>query len=344
MKKLNEKSTLPLNSLVVALVLAGVTVLAFLIGWYTMASLAGGFAILSFGIFLFAAVEHSIHVGRQAIALSILPDLLPPVSSAAGLFDARAVPQVNREPPTMVNDVRSFFSNEKALSDHLIYLERIQRQVREHLPRALRRYKDDRDQLERQQLALYRMAHQATKQAAALERAFPLLRAELEAVPHPPPLPTLPPPSAITEAEYDKRMSDIAVATGNVLGRAVVAGAQGNTGMAILGFFAAAVGNVIQFQSNVRQMHVAHGEVKVFAARAAQELDQLGRSHAEAVHISQTVYERSAHARQLLLWVKNARANGTLSPNATLSAEGRAAIISLKQCAMLDRIQTARAV
>lgn len=244
----------------------------------------------------------------------------------------------------MVNDVRSFFSNEKALSDHIVYLEGIQRQVAEHMPRAIRRYQDDRAQLERQQLALYRMVHQATQQAAALEDSFPSLRAELDAVPQPSPLPILPPPSAITEAEYEKRMSDMAVATGNVLGRAAVAGLQGNTGLAILGFVAAVAGNVIQFQTMVRQMHNAHGQLKVFAARASQELDELGRAHAEIVLISQTVYERSAHLRQLLVWVKDARRNGTLSPSTMSNPEVRAAIHSLKQCAMLDRMQTARAV
>ena len=210
----------------------------------------------------------------------------------------------------------------------------------EHLPPRLRRYCALRS-LERQQIALSRWS--IGELAAASLRALPSC-GRREAVPQPSPLPTLPPPVAITEAEYDKHMSDMAIATGNVLGRAAVAGAQGSTGAAFLGFVAAVAGNVIQFQTMVRQMHVAHGEVKVFAGRAAQDLDKMGRSHEEAVRVSQTVYERSAHLRKLLIWVKEARANGTLSPAIAPSAEVRAAIISLKHCAMLDRAQTARAV
>ena len=298
----------------------------------------------SFAIFVFQSISSAAHQGRQRIALNTLPNVPPPLEATPpGLFDPASIPRVQLPAPKMARGVTNFFDNQKTMGEHFAYLEAINRQAAAALPAAVQRYSADREQLEDQQIVLFRMAHQAAKFAARFEAAFPNIKSVLTDVPQPelPSLPAL--PSILAALDYEKRTSQLEKGSANALARAGLEGARGNLLLAGTAAVAIVAINVIQFQKMVRQMQDDHGKVTTFAARAAADLEELGRAHLDIVTVSRVVHEQSVALHGLLVWAdQQSKANGIAAPGSEPAIQEN--IRALKGYSLLSRLQAARAV
>jgi hypothetical protein len=308
------------------------------------AAVLGPLGMLFFGIFVFQASSNGIHRTRQLIALNTLPDVPPAIQCAPiDLFNPQLLPQVTRSAPVLSKRITKFFDNQKAMAEHVAYLENIHTQVGAAMRAATYRYNTDHRRLEDQQIVLFRMAHQAAKAATKFEERFPSLKGDLTSVPQVKPPPTPQVPSIIAAADHAKRMANLEKGTTHGLARAGMEGARGNLALALTAAIAIAAVNVIQFQKMVRQMQDDHGKVKSYASRARADLEELARGHQEIVTVSHIVHQQSTELRKLMVWaqerLQEMEANVTEPGNTWIEQ-----VRQLEGYALLSRLQAARAV
>lgn len=353
--KLNQKREAALPILGGALLMLFLGVVAVAISEADIL-LISGLAYLASGLFGFCgicllpyaawvAVKNTAHSAQAAVALRTLPDLAPEVSRVnASLFDPAAIARVQCDAPEIATGVLKILDNQGVVQEHLTYLDGIRTKATNIMGLATERYAKDRSTLEEQQLRLYRMAHQASVLAKKVEADFPILKADLQSVPRPKAvaLPAL--PSVMTATTYAKSNRQMQRGTNQTLARAGMEGAKGHIGVAIAGVVIAAAANVIQFQKTVRGMHEAHGQIKSYAARAADDLAALGLAHTEIVNISHDVYMQSIELRELLLWADGERKANRLNATSALNDYAKQSLCKLASFAILARLNTARAV
>ena len=311
-----------------------------------LAKLAGGMSGMAAMFLLpysaWVAVTNAAHSGYQAVVLRILPDIPPALTPlASGVFDPDLVPRVDIESPMMSSKVMDYGKNQQALRTHIAYLGDVQQRAIDILKKAPELYKADQVMLEAQQLVLYRMAHQAAVFARKFEKAFPKLRADLASVPQPKSVSIPPAPKVETLKNFDQRQKNFLTGVGRAVGQSVN---QGSPIGAVVALVAAVAVSAVVFQKSVRAMEVAHGELKTYLNRAADDLAVLGIAHAQLLSISTEIFRQSTELRRLLLWAKDAQDRAKLKAGSLLTDDEQHNVKLLMSYAILSRLQTAQSV
>ncbi len=348
--KLNEKrdAALPFLGigvlcLIGSFVMAGVVAAQIpLISWF--ASLFGGLAALAglwmIGYSIWQALANSVHAGQRAIALRALPDVSPAIAAASEIFDGSRIPRLSKDTPEMSTKAWDHFDNQSALQGHVAYLNEIHAKVIGFLKPAPIRYAADQTRVENQQLALYRMAHQAAGVARKVEKSFPKLKADLAAVPQPKSVALPTPPKLESLKNLDQAHRNFAMASG----RAIAQGAtQGGVAGAVVAVVASVAIGVIAQQKQIRAMEEAHGSLGAFIGRAADDIGLLGLAHEELVDTSREVHRQSTELKALLLWAREADGQGKFKSGTILTTDDRAKVLNLTTYAMIARIEAAKA-
>lgn len=306
-------------------------------------SMMSGIAALCFffPLAIWFGITNTAHSGYKAIALRVLPGVPPAIMPTPELFDVKKIPRVSRESPTISKDFFTHFDNQAKLRSHVNYLNEIHAKIIEFLKPAPVRYAADQVRVENQQLALYRMAHQAAGMARKTESTFPKLKADLAAVPQPKSVALPVAPKLQSLKNLDQQNKNFSAASG----RAIAQGAsQGGIAGAVVAVVATAAIGVIAQQKQIRAMEDAHGSLKAFISRAKDDIKLLGLAHQELVDTSNEIYRQSVELRNILIWAKAADGQGKFKPNASLTADEKTKVLKLSTYAMIARIDAAKAV
>lgn len=282
------------------------------------------------------------HAGWSANQLRTLPTIVPiHIESAPEIFDEKNVPKVEKSAPIMSANLKDYLNNMDAVQNHIIYLREIQLNAIKILGSAPKRYNRDREQVEAQQLVLYRMTYQAAVVSRKLEATFPALKGDLSSVVAPKSIVLPKPPDFQSLTQFEKRLTNFHRGAGRVIGQAVN---QGNAGLAAAMAVAAVGISVIAFQKQVRAMQEAHEQLSTYIKGAIGDLKVLGMAHEELVKISKEVYRQSTEIRELLIWAKEAEKRGRFVATVQLDANEIIKAKNIIKCAMIARIEAGRVV
>ena len=243
-------------------------------------------------------------------------DLKRPIADPSPPFDRQLVLTIDRAPPVfsekMWDSLKNleFWNKDKELRDHVAYLGESKGKIDAYYAECLAKYRTARSHLVQQRDALRITLKHAKKITEGLSSAE-AKRADIKL-----PKPINVPPAPLYESleEIDRKKSAIGGALGRAGGQLYLKGGNlSNVGMGAAAGGALVIAgamSVINFQKSVRHMTASHGEMKAYALRAGDHVEELKVSYGELRKTSEEIYNRDALLRSM---IQDAEGPGAIS-------------------------------
>lgn len=266
------------------------------------------------GLFAFGIIKAIIE-GLPKPDPSYPVDLKRPIAEPSPPFDRARVPTIDQSMPVFSekawDSIKNFefFTKDKELREHTKYLGEKKEAIDGYYAACLAQYRTARLQLVQQRDALRITLKHAKKITEGLSSA----EAKRSDIKLPTPINVPPAPLYETLEQIDRKSGAIASGMGRIGGQimmgklppGVSSGAAAGGAVVLAGAF-----SIVNFQKSVRHLTASHGEMKAYALRAGDHVEELKVSFNSLLATSQEIYNRDSLLRSM---IQDAEGPGVIS-------------------------------